>query len=99
MGKLVRDKIPDIARAKGGTYNVTVANDEEYAAALRKKLVEETHEYISAPEPMELADIMEVVRALAKLHSLTPEQLEDMRKQKFDERGGFEQRYIWDGKK
>lgn len=99
MGKLVRDNLPEIARAKGQTYNVTVANAEEYAAALRKKLIEEAHEYIAAPEPMELADIMEVVRALAALHDVSPEQLEEMRAKKAAERGAFTKRLIWDGKR
>lgn len=99
MGKLVRDNLPEIARAKGQTYNVTVANAEEYAAALRKKLIEEAHEYVSAPEPMELADIAEVLRALAKQHNLTWEQIEEPRTKKAAERGAFDKRLIWDGKK
>ena len=37
----------------------------------------------------ELADIMEVIYALADIHGCTPEQLEDIRAEKAEKRGGF----------
>ncbi|MNJ04845.1 hypothetical protein D3C73_1657970 [compost metagenome] len=40
----------------------------------------------------ELADILEVVHALAQLHKILPEDLEKVRAKKAEERGGFADR-------
>jgi predicted house-cleaning noncanonical NTP pyrophosphatase (MazG superfamily) len=96
--KLIRDKIPAIMDAEGKVYNVRVLNTDEYAEALRAKCVEEVAEYLHAETDHdaaeELADILEVVYALASLHELTKEDLETIRARKFMERGGFEKR-LW----
>ncbi|MEV0643681.1 nucleoside triphosphate pyrophosphohydrolase [Phytomonospora sp. NPDC050363] len=100
--KLVRDRVPDIIRADGLDPVTTVATDGEYRRELRAKLGEETTEYLEADEDSaaeELADIVEVVRALAALHGLTPEGLEEIRAGKAAERGGFAGRVIWHGER
>ncbi len=89
MGKLVRDRIPDLFGGKP-----RLLNGEEYRAALRAKL-EEVTEYLQSGEPKELADVLEVLRALAALHSLSPEDLEALRRAKADARGGFAGRVWW----
>lgn len=89
MGKLVRDRILDLF---GG--QTRLLNGEEYRAALRAKL-EEVTEYLQSGEPKELADVLEVLRALAALHSLSPEDLEALRRAKADARGGFVGRVWW----
>ena len=50
MGKLVRDRIPEIVAAEGGQQNVRVLDDDEYARALLDKLVEEVNE-LRGPSP------------------------------------------------
>lgn len=90
MGKLVRDRIPELF---GG--QTRPLNGEDYRAALRAKLQEEVAEYLDSGEPEELADVLEVLRALAALHSLTPEDLEALRRAKADARGGFAGRVWW----
>ncbi|OWL95193.1 hypothetical protein CBQ26_14060 [Deinococcus indicus] len=90
MGKLVRDRIPDLF---GG--QTRLLNGEEYRAALRAKLEEEVAEYLQSGEPEELADVLEVLHALAALHDLTPEDLEALRRAKADARGGFTGRVWW----
>ena len=92
--KLVRDLIPEIIAAKGGTAKVRLASAQEYEVKLREKLQEEVNEYLESSNPEELADIMEVVHALGALHSHTPEQLELMRADKATARGGFKKRII-----
>lgn len=95
--KLVRDKIPEILDAKGVVYEKRIATEEEYKIELIRKLREELEEFEVAADVEELADIMEVVEAL----KLFPEygDVEELRKKKKEERGGFEQRIILKGEK
>jgi predicted house-cleaning noncanonical NTP pyrophosphatase (MazG superfamily) len=98
QGKLVRDKIPQIIRAKALEPVIYVAGADEYAARLRDKLSEEVAEFLASDsDPEELADILEVVYALAGLAGTDPQQLEKLRAAKADERGGFADRIIWSG--
>ncbi|GAA1548983.1 nucleoside triphosphate pyrophosphohydrolase [Actinomadura kijaniata] len=92
--KLVRDRIPEIIRASGATPDARVAAEDEYATLLRAKLHEEVAEYTAENDPAELADILEVLHALAALHDLTPEELEALRAAKASERGGFQARVV-----
>lgn len=62
--KLIRDKIPEIARAKGEEMDVRIAGEDEYDTLLRLKLYEEVVQYLDSRAPEELADIIEVVFAL-----------------------------------
>lgn len=59
--------------------------------ALRRKLIEEAVEYLENPSKGELADVYEVVCALAK-HDLGLEfhEVQDEAERKLEERGGFE---------
>jgi predicted house-cleaning noncanonical NTP pyrophosphatase (MazG superfamily) len=97
MGKLVRDKIPDIIRASGTDPECRVLEPDEYLASLFAKLFEESEELRTAPAASqldELADVFEVLRALAAAtnHSMAEVELASERKRV--ERGGFEDR-IW----
>jgi predicted house-cleaning noncanonical NTP pyrophosphatase (MazG superfamily) len=98
QGKLVRDKIPQIIRGKGLEPVTYVASAQEYATRLRDKLTEEVAEFLdSDSDPEELADVLEVVYALAGLAGTDPQHLEKLRAAKADERGGFADRIIWTG--
>jgi predicted house-cleaning noncanonical NTP pyrophosphatase (MazG superfamily) len=59
---------------------------------LRSKLQEEVAEFCESGKVEELADILEVVYALAAAEQVSQFQLEEIRKRKRKERGGFEQR-------
>lgn len=97
-GKLVRDKIPQIIRSKGQEPMVYVAGAGEYAARLRDKLTEEVAEFLASDnDPEELADILEVLYALAEQAGTDRQQLEKLRAAKAGERGGFADRVIWCG--
>lgn len=92
--KLVRDRIPDIIAEKGERSTVHVASDEEYRSKLREKLTEEVAEFMESGEREELADVLEVVYALAAERGLSQEELERIRREKAEKRGGFAGRII-----
>jgi predicted house-cleaning noncanonical NTP pyrophosphatase (MazG superfamily) len=99
-GKLVRDKIPQIIRAQGGEPIVRIAEAAEYRALLRAKLAEEVGEVLAADDadaPGELADVLEVVLALAADLGMNARQMESLRAAKAAERGGFAGRIVWSG--
>jgi len=95
--KLVRDKIPEILDNKGIAYEKRVATTEEYKFELIRKLGEEIVEFTVAGDIEELADIAEVMEALKKLPEYSD--LEAVRVQKREVKGGFEQRIILKGEK
>lgn len=95
--KLVRDKIPEILDEKGVVYEKRIASDIEYKDELIKKLTEEAKEFSEAGSIEELADVIEVIEALKKLPEY--ENVEEIRKNKFENRGGFEQKIILKGEK
>jgi predicted house-cleaning noncanonical NTP pyrophosphatase (MazG superfamily) len=95
-GKLVRDKIPQIIRSKGQEPVICIANTEEYWIRLRDKLREEVEEYLASDNDREeLADILEVLYALARQTGTDQQQLEKLRAAKAEKRGGFADRIIW----
>lgn len=90
--KLVRDKIPEIIAQQGESANIRVLSDKEYTAALEQKLDEETREFHKERNLEELADILEVVYALADDLGCTKEDLLQVYNQKHEKRGGFQSR-------
>src|SRR6266540_2923453 len=97
QAKLVRDKIPQIIRDTGAEPVTRVADVEEYRKLLRAKLVEEVEEFLSSDDPNELADVLEVLLALAGDLGVDQDQLEKLRRAKAFERGGFSNRIVWSG--
>ena len=98
MGKLVRDKIPDLIRASGRTAEVRQLDERDFLAALLNKLTEEARELRRADSTdailEEAADVLEVLSSIAALHGYT---LDDIVQAGFDKRskiGGFDKR-VW----
>ncbi|WP_078427525.1 nucleoside triphosphate pyrophosphohydrolase [Alkalihalobacterium alkalinitrilicum] len=91
--KLVRDKIPEIIGDSGRAYNIRTLIEAEYVKELKLKLGEEVEEYLRATQDRqsleELADIIEIIHSLVKVHGETIFQVEEIRKEKVMERGGF----------
>ncbi|MBQ7467099.1 MAG: nucleoside triphosphate pyrophosphohydrolase [Clostridia bacterium] len=93
--KLVRDKIPEIIKSKGERPIVKELYFSEYKLALEKKLNEECQEVIGASgteRVEEIADVLEVLRALAKLEGFSLKQVISVADEKNAKRGAFEKR-------
>lgn len=96
--KLVRDKIPLLIAEQGERPVFRVLDDGEYAECLERKLDEETAEFHKDKTPEELADILEVVFALAEQQDCSRDMLMELCRQKHDARGGFSERIFLIGK-
>jgi predicted house-cleaning noncanonical NTP pyrophosphatase (MazG superfamily) len=94
--KLIRDKIPSIIKKDGRTPKIHTAKRGEYRIKLNQKLLEEVREFGKSGEIYELADILEVVYALAEAEHVTAARLEALRKKRAAERGAFKKRIILD---
>lgn len=91
--KLVRDRIPEILESTGKNFSTRILDNEEYIEELKKKSFEELEEYVKAQTDEEaieeLADILEILHALPKVHGSTIRKVDEIRKSKAEERGGF----------
>lgn len=95
--KLVRDRIPEIIRARGQQPVIHVADDAEFLAALKAKVVEEAEELRDATgvvEVEEVADVLEVLRSLADALGVPWATIEEKAAAKAAARGGFTKRII-----
>lgn len=90
--KLVRDKIPEIIAGNNQTCKIEILSRENYIKLLDEKLNEECAEYQTDKSVEELADILEVVYAIASAKGISKEELESMRQEKAEKRGGFTKR-------
>lgn len=90
--KLVRDKIPVLIEAQGEKANYRILDSIEYRQCLAQKLDEEVREYHADQNPEELADILEVVFALAETQGISKAELLDIYEYKHETRGGFHDR-------
>ncbi|TFB19575.1 phosphoribosyl-ATP pyrophosphohydrolase [Filobacillus milosensis] len=94
--KLVRDKIPEIIKENGQKFNSSILDEDKYFKELNKKLNEEVAEYQESDNSQgaieELADILELMHSLAKVHGASIDTVEKVRQEKAEKRGGFEKR-------
>ena len=92
--KLVRDRIPEIIEASGQRCTTEILSHESYLQMLDAKLDEELAEYHRDQNLEELADLVEVIHAVAIARGYTLEELEALRAEKADTRGGFENKIM-----
>ena len=92
--KLVRDRIPEIIAESGKSCTVSVLSDEEYLSLLDSKLNEELAEYQESKSLEELADLLEVIRAVAAARGASIDAVEEIRAAKAEKRGGFEKKLL-----
>ena len=92
--KLVRDRILEIIEASGEYCKTQILSDETYLKMLDAKLDEELAEYHKDQTIEELADLLEVIRAAATARGYTLEELEAVRAEKAEKRGGFEKKIL-----
>lgn len=92
--KLVRDRIPEIIESDGRKCTTEILSDDRWLQMLDAKLDEELSEYQESKALEELADLLEVMRAVVKARGWSWEQLEQARQEKAARRGGFEKKIL-----
>lgn len=93
--KLVRDNIPEIIKSNGENPITSILEDVRYKEELEKKLYEEYNEVIESSGTdriEELADMLEVIKALAKLENKTLDDIVEVAKEKVKKRGAFDKK-------
>lgn len=95
--KLVRDKIPAIIEQNNEIPFTRILDaDSEYRRELYKKLREECNEVIESKNSnetlAELADVLEILKAIAELEKATIDDIIETSNKKRLQRGGFEKR-------
>jgi predicted house-cleaning noncanonical NTP pyrophosphatase (MazG superfamily) len=68
--------------------------DRLYASHLRAKLREKVDEFLESESVEELADILEVLDALALYHRIDPREIQRVKQRKYDQYGGFSVRVV-----
>ncbi len=94
MAKLVRDLIPEIIKKNGGLPEYFIADEKDYKERLYEKLLEEFKEFREEESIEEMADLFEVLYHILDFHNFDRKTLEETRKKKKSERGGFKNRII-----
>ncbi len=97
VNRLARDLMREYFDRKNIKYHTRFLDrDDEFQEALYAKIVEEVEELLEAEDEEnfleEMADVIEVFRAMLKIKGFSWEDLEEVRKAKLDDRGGFETR-------
>jgi predicted house-cleaning noncanonical NTP pyrophosphatase (MazG superfamily) len=96
--KLIRDRIPELAAARGDVLDVRVASDDEMSALLDAKLMEEVAELLSArtkeEKVDELVDVMSIVWTIIENMGFDPVVFETKVMGKAHERGWFDRKLV-----
>lgn len=92
--KLVRDKIPEIIKSNGQECTVEILSDSQYLEKLELKLDEELAEFHKDKNIEELADLLEVIYAIAQAKGVSFNELENIRIGKQRERGRFSEKIL-----
>ena len=90
--KLVRDNLVDIMLSEGFNPEYRELSESETEDELNKKLQEEVDEYLKDRNIEEIADIIEVIRAILELKGYSIEDAEEVRKKKELKKGAFKKR-------
>lgn len=97
--KIVRDKIPEIAKSNNSKVEFYKANEEEFLEEIFKKILEEAKEVFEERKNKEklkeeFADLLEVFYKILEIKNISFEEIEKIRKQKFLERWWFNEKFI-----
>lgn len=96
MGKLIRDRVPERVQDDGGSIECRVLGAHDFERALHAKLLEEAGEVIDATDRSdvldEIADVREVLTAIAALQGITEEAIVARMAAKRTTHGGFDAR-------
>jgi predicted house-cleaning noncanonical NTP pyrophosphatase (MazG superfamily) len=93
--KLCRSKTVERLSNMGSKITWKLLDDVDFDKELRKKLAEETQEAIDTNSKMELihelADVLEVMKALAVFHGISFDEIIKKQAKIKEERGGFQE--------
>ena len=95
--KLIRDKIPEIIEKTGKKYEVGTLDNEEYKKELLKKIVGEAKEVLDTNGDKkeiikELGDVLEVIDHLITVFDLDKTEIEKVKQERKESRGGFDKK-------
>lgn len=94
--KLIRDRIPEITAASGWKSETRVLKSEEFAIALKKKILEEAKELNEGTDDEnlieELADLQEIIDAILVEKKIKLSDFQKIQKEKCLKRGGFKEK-------
>jgi superfamily II DNA or RNA helicase/HKD family nuclease/predicted house-cleaning noncanonical NTP pyrophosphatase (MazG superfamily) len=101
--KLIRDKIPQIIKAKGKAAHVRKIRGRELKDAVGRKILEETFELFDEWQKenrddilKESADVLEIVLKALSVHGFTLDDLLQRRQERAADRGAFEEQFFLD---
>jgi predicted house-cleaning noncanonical NTP pyrophosphatase (MazG superfamily) len=91
---LIRDNVPAIMSQQGKTCRTAHLDDNQYLEMLNNLFIEEVKRYVEQDaldnRDIEcLADVGEVMHAILALKGVTLEEFQKVRKQRFEELGGY----------
>src|SRR5689334_12244207 len=93
FNKLVREKIIQHMKSSNATVYTKTLSQDEYAAELKRKLLEEAEEVYATNTKKELleelSDVQVAIHALAQAMDITMEEVEAKRIEKLQEKGTF----------
>jgi predicted house-cleaning noncanonical NTP pyrophosphatase (MazG superfamily) len=93
--KLIRDKMPEIAKKQGKQISYRNATtDEEYWYLLKSKLQEEVRELGNNDSTENIVDILDVMDAIIQFKKLDPKMLAAFRENRAMEFGKFEGKLV-----
>ena len=90
--KLVRDKIPEIIESQNYTCEYHLLTDKEYTQELKAKIIEEAKELSEDYNLEELADVYEVMLAIAKNLGYSLQDIEEKANFKRQRKGSFDKK-------
>ena len=90
----VGDLLPPNVKNNGSKCEIRTLSNEEYLKELNRKLDEEIQEFKESEDIYEIADILEVLMALAQVHGYDWDDITTIRLNKREERGGFNDRIM-----
>jgi predicted house-cleaning noncanonical NTP pyrophosphatase (MazG superfamily) len=92
FNKLVRDKIPQVIKARGGSYEIEKVSTKVSLTLLKKKLIEESKEVLVAERDEilnELCDVLQILVSISELEKIKFLDIQKKMKEKEKTHGAY----------